>query len=63
MRAETLKEEAAQCRQRANEFVGRPEETFLLQLASALEELALVQARVDAIRECSQVAAGPAFAN
>jgi hypothetical protein len=56
MRAETLKEEAAECRRRANEFVGRPEEPFLLQLASALEELAIVQARVEAISECSPIA-------
>lgn len=32
--------EAAACRTQAQEFAGRPEETFLLRLASAFEEIA-----------------------
>jgi hypothetical protein len=49
MRSQSLKQEAALCRQKASEFAGRPEGPFLLQLASALEELALIQVRVDTI--------------
>jgi hypothetical protein len=37
---ETLTTEAAECRRWAREFAGRPEQPFLLQLASAFEELA-----------------------
>jgi hypothetical protein len=39
MRAKSLREQAASCRQNANEFIGRPEQSFLLKMASALEEL------------------------
>ena len=45
----SLREEAAHCREKAIEFSGQPEERFLLKLASAMEELALVQGRVDVI--------------
>jgi hypothetical protein len=40
-----LDNEAESCRQMAREFAGRPEEPFLLRLASAMEELALIQKR------------------
>lgn len=43
----SLAREAAQCRKQAVEFADRPEGPFLLQLASALEELALDQAGLD----------------
>ena len=45
----SLRQEAAHCREKAIEFSGQPEEHFLLKLASAMEELALVQRRVDVI--------------
>ena len=41
MRPETLANEAQECREFAREFVGKPEQSFLLQLAGAFEELAL----------------------
>jgi hypothetical protein len=37
-----MQREAADCRRKAVEFTGQPEETFLLQLASAWEEMALI---------------------
>jgi len=37
-----MQREAADCRRKAAEFTGRPEEVFLLQLASAWEEMALI---------------------
>jgi hypothetical protein len=37
-----FKEQAENCRKQANEFVGRPEAPFLLRVASAFDELALV---------------------
>ena len=33
----------------ADEFAGLPEERFLLRMASAMEELALVKARMDSL--------------
>jgi hypothetical protein len=41
----TLRAEAARCRRSAKQFRGRPEQPFLLRLASAFEELALVRDR------------------
>ncbi len=41
MRHEILAREAEECRKLMPEFIGRPEEPFLLKLASAFEELAL----------------------
>jgi hypothetical protein len=38
-----LHREAAACRKLAKEHLGRPEEPFLLKIASAMEELALVR--------------------
>ena len=46
MRKISLKKEAASCRRMARDFAGRPEEPFLLRVANAMEELALVQAGV-----------------
>jgi hypothetical protein len=43
MLEQSLHKEAASCREMAREFAGRPEEPFLLSLASAMEELALVR--------------------
>jgi hypothetical protein len=43
MRLKSMTAEAAECRQKADDFADRPEGAFLLQLASAWEELALVQ--------------------
>lgn len=43
MRNRALHEEAAKCRKMAPAYAGRPEEPFLLRLASAMEEMALVQ--------------------
>jgi hypothetical protein len=40
MHRETLTREANECRKRAREFFGRPEEPFLLKLASEFERLA-----------------------
>ena len=34
-----LREEAAYCREQASRFAGRPEETLLVKLASAFEQL------------------------
>ena len=45
----SLEKEAAHCRVIATEFAGRPEEPFLLQLASAMEELAHIRGRVEGI--------------
>jgi hypothetical protein len=39
-----LQEEAASCRRMSREFVGRPEEPFLLRLASTMDQLALIRA-------------------
>lgn len=41
MRQEVLERHADECRKMIPEFAGRPEEPFLLQLASAFEQLAL----------------------
>lgn len=41
----TLRAEAERCRRSAQQFNGRPEQPFLLRLASAFEELALVKDR------------------
>jgi len=41
----SLEEEAASCRQMAKHFAGRPEEPFLLRVASAMDELARTGAR------------------
>jgi hypothetical protein len=41
MRTESLVNEAAKCRRQAKEFAGRPEQPFLLSVASAFEDLAL----------------------
>ena len=41
MKPEVLAFEAEHCRNLAPEFEGRPEQPFLLRLASAFEELAL----------------------
>jgi hypothetical protein len=43
MRLKSMTAEAAECREKADDFADRPEGAFLLQLASAWEELALVQ--------------------
>jgi hypothetical protein len=40
MRIRTFEDEAEECRRQASSFPGRPEATFLLQLASSFEELA-----------------------
>jgi hypothetical protein len=45
MRKISLKKEAASCRAMAKEYAGRPEEPFLLRIASELEELALISGR------------------
>lgn len=47
MRTETLTNEAAKCRQQAKEFAGRPEQPFLLSVASAFEDLASKYTRLD----------------
>jgi hypothetical protein len=36
-----FKEQAENCRQQANDFIGRPEAPFLLRVASAFDELAV----------------------
>lgn len=46
MHSEALTAEAEHCREIAAQFSGKPEEPFLLRLASALEELALIQKRI-----------------
>jgi hypothetical protein len=38
----SLNQEAVSCRRTARRFAGRPEAPFLLKLASAFEELALI---------------------
>ena len=38
-----FKEQAENCRQQASDFAGRPEAPFLLRVASAFDELALVR--------------------
>jgi hypothetical protein len=43
MRKELLQKEASACRKMAKEFAGRPEEAFLLKVASTMEELAVVE--------------------
>jgi hypothetical protein len=43
MHPQMLANEAEKCRQWAPEYAGRPEEWFLLKLASAYEELARKQ--------------------
>ena len=58
MRLEALTAEAEHCRQIAAEFSGRPEQPFLIQLASALEELALVQKELDFIGRSGSSAEG-----
>ena len=40
MRKELIEREAAACRKRAEEFAGRAEEPFLLNLAAAFDDLA-----------------------
>jgi hypothetical protein len=42
MRTRSMQREAADCRRKAAQFTGQPEETFLLHLASAWEEVALI---------------------
>lgn len=44
MQKQFLQKEAATCRKLAREFAGRPERPFLLKMASAMEELALLGA-------------------
>jgi hypothetical protein len=41
----TFRGEAERCRRSAKQFDGRPERPFLLRLASAFEELALMKDR------------------
>jgi hypothetical protein len=45
MEHKPLEKEAAACRQLAQRYVGKPEEPFLLRIASAFEELALIARR------------------
>ena len=40
----SLRREAASCRETAKQFVGKPEAPFLLRMASAFDELALIDA-------------------
>jgi hypothetical protein len=40
MRIRTFEDEAENCRRQASSFAGRPEEAFLLKLASSFDELA-----------------------
>lgn len=42
MRIKSMKREAVVCRAMAKKYAGRPEEPFLLKVASTFEELALV---------------------
>jgi len=54
MRKSFLKDEAAACRELAKHFTGRPEEPFLLRIASAMDDLAyLKDAGVPDVRKCS----------
>jgi hypothetical protein len=41
----SLTREAATCRETAKKFVGKPEAPFLLQMANAFDELALIDAK------------------
>lgn len=43
VREKSLQEEAPACRKLAADHLGLPEESFLLKVASAMEELALIQ--------------------
>jgi hypothetical protein len=49
MDVQSLEKEAAHCREKATEFAGKPEEPFLLRLASAMDELAFVQNRLNSV--------------
>lgn len=46
----SLRREAASCRETAKQFVGRPEAPFLLRMASAFDELALIDATKRSLR-------------
>ena len=48
MRMKSMKREALVCRSMAKTYAGRPEEPFLLKVASTFEELALVSQAVQA---------------
>jgi len=45
MRRSSLEEEAEACRKLAKKLAGQPEEPFLLRLATALEEVATIEAQ------------------
>jgi hypothetical protein len=47
MQTQSLSKEAAKCREQAKEFAGRPEQPFLLSVASAFEDLALRDKRTE----------------
>jgi len=40
---QSLQQDAAECRRMAEDLSGRPEESFLLKVASTMEELALIR--------------------
>jgi hypothetical protein len=42
IRDRSLQIEAVRCRKMAKQFAGRPEEPFLLKIASAMEEITVV---------------------
>ena len=46
----SLRREAASCRETAKQFVGKPEAPFLLRMASAFDELALIDASKRSLR-------------
>jgi len=46
----SLVREAATCRENAKLFVGKPEAPFLMRMASAFDELALIDASKRSIR-------------
>ena len=50
----SLESEAAECRAMAREFAGEPEAQFLLRIAGALEELALVRVTLDSSGNAAQ---------
>jgi hypothetical protein len=47
MQKRALQKEAEICRRLATHYVGRPEEPFLLKIAGAMEELALIRTERD----------------
>jgi hypothetical protein len=57
-----FKQQAENCRKQASEFAGRPEAPFLLRVASAFDELALVDEAAAHVRAEVRQSAPPVSA-